>query len=309
MLPPTPKNQHYIWKHYLDAWAPSGKIACYRQRERKAFTPNTKNIASETYFYRVFDLTKPELAYLDGVIQSRPEHVRETLRGFVEMFQLVANKTRRFLEQHGKPDPVIRAQSQALLDQAERSLGEQYHVAVEQGAIPLLASLRQGDASFWLNESDASVFSYFIATQYLRTARMRNAVVGAVAAVGIDISRIWPIECHFWSTEIGATLFVNRHRYRAVILTNETDVLFITGDQPAINLHPASVPEFKLYYPVTPKTALLLTVDPGELNRSISRLEAERLNHSIYSHSDDQIYGLDKAYLKAVGTLPKSFDS
>ena len=308
MLPLTPKNQHYVWKHYLDAWAPSGKIACFRQRERKAFMPNTKNIASETYFYRVFDLTESEVAYLDGVIQSRPEHVRETLRGFVHMSQLVA-KTRRLLERHGKPDPAIRAQSQALLNQAERSLGEQYHVAVEQAAIPLLARLRQGDASFWLTERDASSFSYFIATQYTRTARMRNAVVGAVAAVGIDISRVWPIECHFWATEIGASLFVNRHRYRAVILTNETDVPFITGDQPAINLHPASVPEFKLYYPVTPKTALLLAVDPTETDRSLSRLEAERLNHSIYSRSDDQIYGLDKTYLQAVGALAKTVNS
>lgn len=307
MIPPTPKNQHYVWKHYLDAWAPSGKIACYRQRERKAFTPNTKNIASETYFYRVFDLTEAELAYLNGVINSQPERVRETLRGFVDMFQLVA-QTRRLLERHGKPDPAIKAQSQALLDQAERCLGEQYHVAIEQRAIPLLDRLRNGDASFRLNERDASCFSYFIATQYLRTARMRNAVVGAVAAAGIDISPVWPIECHFWSTEIGATLFLNRDRYRAVILTNRTDVSFITGDQPAINLHAANIPEFRLYYPVTPETALLLTVDPDEVNRSISHLESERLNHSIYSRSDDQIYGLDKAYLEAIGTIAKSLD-
>lgn len=307
MIPPTPKNQHYVWKHYLDAWAPSGKIACYRQRERKAFTPNTKNIASETYFYRVFDLTEAELAYLNGVINSRPERVRETLRGFVDMFQLVA-QMRRLLERHGKPDPAIKAQYQALLDQAERSMGEQYHVAIEQRAIPLLDRLRNGDASFWLNERDASSFSYFIATQYLRTARMRNAVVGTVAVAGIDISRVWPIECHFWSTEIGATLFLNRDRYRAVILTNRTDVSFITGDQPAINLHAANIPEFRLYYPVTPETALLLTVDPDEVNRSISHLESERLNHSIYSRSDDQIYGLDKAYLEAIGTIAKSLD-
>jgi hypothetical protein len=306
MLPPTPKNQHYVWKHYLDAWATSGKIACYRQREGKAFTPNTKNIASEAYFYRTFDLSAAELDYLEAVIASRPsEAMREIHRGFVTMFQLVA-KLRLFLAHHGKPDLEIKAQSEALLNQAERSLGEQYHVAVEQKGAPLLARLRQRDAAFWLDENTASDFSYFIATQYLRTARMRNAVVGAVATVGIDIARVWSVESHFWSTEIGAALFANRHRYRAVILKNDSNIPFITGDQPTINLNAASVADMKLYYPVTPQTALMLTVESSDIDRSISRFEAEHLNHSIYRWSDDQIYGLEMPYLVALGALDKA---
>jgi hypothetical protein len=41
-LPPTPKTQLYVSQDYLEAWVTGGTIACYRQRERKAFRPGTK---------------------------------------------------------------------------------------------------------------------------------------------------------------------------------------------------------------------------------------------------------------------------
>jgi Protein of unknown function (DUF4238) len=309
MLPPTPKNQHYVWQHYLEAWVVGGKIACYRQRDRKPLRTNPKNIASESYFYRVYDLNDHESAYLEAVIASRPNKwAQETHRNFLKLFQLTG-KLRAFLAVHGKKDAPTLAASEALLDQAERSLGESYHVAVENKGAPLLALLRLRDASFWLNAEDASDFAYFIATQYMRTARMRNAVVSAIAVRGLDLSRVWSIESHFWATEIGAALFGSRDRYRAVILTNDTAVSFIAGDQPAVNMNAPEEPDMKLFYPVAPNTALMLTVDPAESSRNVTQIEAEHLNHAIYRWSDDQIYGVDPAYLSDISGLDKSFFS
>lgn len=115
-LPPTPKSQHYVWQHYLEAWATGGTIACYRQRERKAFRPGTKNIATETYFCRTYDLTERELAYLEATIAQRPNTaVHSNHRAFVAMFSMVSD-LRRLVALYGKGDPDARAQSQALLD-------------------------------------------------------------------------------------------------------------------------------------------------------------------------------------------------
>lgn len=310
-MPPVRKNQHYVWQHYLRAWTSGGKIACYRQGERKRFSTSTANIGSETYFYRTPVLTERERSYLDRVIGSRPEHVREAHRGTLEMFSLIT-EMRSILDGSDSPDAANRRQAEEVLAYAERVLGEQYHGAIEDAGLPLLARLRGGDASFWRNDDDrdASVFAYFIATQYVRTARMRNAVsdavTGAVAADGIDIARVWTIESHFWATEIGLALLTRRDRYRALILGNASDVPFIAGDQPVINLNPSTEPDVKLYYPVSPSVALLLTADPDEEERDVGRLEAERLNHAIYAWSDDQIYGLDESYLEEMGGLAKS---
>ncbi len=307
MLPPVPKNQHYVWKHYLGAWARSGRITCRRQRAKKTFTGSAANVASETYFYRTNVLTDVEKAYLDNVIQSRPTLIRESHRGTLELFYVVT-QMRQILDHNDSPDPENRRMAEELFAYVERSLGEQYHGAVERVGKPLLARLRKGDTTFWRDDDDrrASEFAYFIATQYTRTARMRNTVVNAAAAADVDIKRVWPIESHFWATEIGLALLANRGRYRALILNNESDVPFITGDQPTINLNPVAAEDVKLYYPVTPQSALLLTADPVDAERSVSRLEAESLNHAIYSWSDDQIYGLDEPYLNALAAHPKN---
>ena len=304
-LPPTPKSQHYVWQHYLEAWAIGGTIACYRQRERKPFRPGTKNIATETYFYRTYDLTERELAYLEATIAQRPNSaMHASHREFVAMFSMISG-LRRLLAERGKGDPDARAQSQALLEHLERSVGESYQVAVEAKGLPLLAALRGGDGAFWHDEDTACDFSYFIATQYIRTARMRNKVMGETSRFGVDLRRLWPIESHFWASEIGLALFAKSECYRPVMLSNISGVPFITGDQPVINLTPQAG-FMKLFYPVAPDRALLLTAEPTEQDRAVSTLEAEHLNSAIYSWSDDQIYGLDTSYLAELATLAKS---
>ena len=63
-----PKNQHYVWQHYLRAWAHDGQVWCVRAPKKQAFRTNTSNIGSETYFYRVQELDEDDIAYLKAVI-------------------------------------------------------------------------------------------------------------------------------------------------------------------------------------------------------------------------------------------------
>jgi hypothetical protein len=49
---PNAKNQHYVWQHYLNAWAAEGTFFCYRQKDKKLFPTQPKAVASQTYFYR-----------------------------------------------------------------------------------------------------------------------------------------------------------------------------------------------------------------------------------------------------------------
>jgi hypothetical protein len=42
------KNQHYVWQHYLSAWATGGTFCCYRQKDKKLFPTQPKAVASQT---------------------------------------------------------------------------------------------------------------------------------------------------------------------------------------------------------------------------------------------------------------------
>jgi hypothetical protein len=307
MFKSAPKNQHYVWKHYLEAWAVDERLSCYRQRDRKLIVTNPKNVASETYFYRLSELTDVELAYLDAVAsRAKNDLMREVHQNFVAMFKLTTKL--RQLVAVAAPNEAARAASKKLLDQADLSLGELWHVKVEEKGQPLLARLRQRDASFWHNESDVIDFCFFLGTQYMRTARMRQAVCRAMPPFDVDLARVWTIESLIWATEIGAALFRHHETTRATVLVNETALSFIAGDQPVINLKPQADPQPKFYYPVTPDIALQLTMEAADdtaPTRAVTAMEAEHLNHAIYRWSEDQIYGLDGNYLKTLGIMPK----
>jgi len=91
------------------------------------------------------------------------------------------------------------------------------------------------------------------------------------------------------------------------LLEQGSDIPFITGDQPIVNLKTDKDAELHLYVPVSPRSAVLMgpKQDIGSLRRRVSAFETERLNHKIYSRSADQIYGSDPEYLTALGRLDK----
>ena len=118
------KNQHYVWKHYLLAWAVGDRVTCRRQRDRSTITTNPKNIASSRYFYELAEFSDLELQYLDNVAKrSRTELGRKVNGNFVDMFT-VTTKLRRLVASLPPRDDETRAQTEELLRNAERGLGE-----------------------------------------------------------------------------------------------------------------------------------------------------------------------------------------
>ncbi len=66
-------------------------------------------------------------------------------------------------------------------------------------------------------------------------------------------------------------------------------------------LDPKATDDLELYYPLSPKLAVVLTKDAARFpdrERSVTPFEVERYNYAIYSNSEDQIYSNDAAYLR-----------
>src|SRR6185312_9595667 len=102
-----PKNQHYVWQHYLRAWAHDGQVWCVRAPNKQAFCTNTSNIGSEMYFYRVQELDEYDIAYLQSVIsRATSGELRELNEGWIELFQLTF-AVRKAIADHGADASIV----------------------------------------------------------------------------------------------------------------------------------------------------------------------------------------------------------
>jgi hypothetical protein len=301
------KNQHYVWRHYLLAWARGNQVWCVRAPATTAFSPNVSNIGSETFFYRVSELDEADLAYLEGIIaRATTRELQDLNRGWIECFQR-SFAIRRLLS-GGDISEALRAQLAQALDEIDKTIAERYHGSVEGRAKPILERLRRGDAAFYEDLSGAIVFIEFLVHQYFRTARMRNLAGRLPQLVPHKPERTWPIESFIYATNVGASVVAQRKNYRITLLKNGTAVPFISSDQPVINLNSHEDEELCLYYPLSPKFALVYHADSErfpDARMSLSTLEVELYNFELYRRSDSQTYSNDRDYLEALVKLPK----
>lgn len=123
-----------------------------------------------------------------------------------------------------------------------------------------------------------------------------------------SIERTWPVEAFIYATNLAYSLVGRLRDYRIVLLRNQSEVPFIAGDQPLINLRGIEVEQVDLYYPLKPDLAMIFTADRSRYPTEVIDLgpiSAESYNHRIYAKSDTQIYGNNPSYLVSIAQLPK----
>ncbi len=300
-------NQHYVWQHYLRAWATQKKLWCKRIDADEPFATTPRNIGAERFFYEFHELTPDDIAYLNLVIsQSNDDRLRTLNQGWIDSFQKTFSIRRTLIGM--ELEPAHLAQLEMELQAIEKTLGESFHSATESRAVPLLDALRREDASFYENEETSTIFIDYISHQYFRTARMRRTILAIPNPLPHDMSRTWPVEAFIYATNLASSFVKQRRQCRIVLLQNKSSVPFITGDQPIINLCGYEVEKVDLYYPLKPDLAMIFTTDRTQFSSDsieVGRIAVESYNHRIYAKSYSQIYGNDPVYLKALVQLPK----
>ena len=67
----TTRRQHYVWRHYLEAWEfKDGLTNCLR--EGRIFTSNPVNIMVERDFYKLSSVTRMEVKFLELFLKKTP---------------------------------------------------------------------------------------------------------------------------------------------------------------------------------------------------------------------------------------------
>jgi hypothetical protein len=294
-MPQLTRKQHYVWRKYLRAWAPNDRIWCLR--ENKVFNPNIMGVAQERDFYKLHELTLEEVKYLEDFCNGQREPLRTTNLRWVKYFNILFELQRKLIAQGRASDEVMRAIDHAAIEQEDA-----LHGGIEQGAVATLDALLAGDASFFNITSQKTAFLYFIANQYTRTKKLRSkALEGPSKLTAINPKNIWNALSQITATSLGQNLVA--YGYQLYFLRAEGSEVFITGDQPVVNLHgtyldPTETPsELDFYYPISPQLAVLIAVDPPD-NSALTDDEVRAYNRHIQLQSHTMIFAHESCVLE-----------
>jgi hypothetical protein len=291
------RKQHYVWEHYLKAWAVDGQVWCRRGGERR-FHTSTENIAHRRDFYRLKEMSERDVQVVETLISKMSEEARRAARGWLPHFQLFHEAKRRLeASGRGSRDRDLERQIDIGINNSEEDL----HASVEDRAIPLLAALRDGDDSILGGAERFAEFSWFIAMQYMRTPGVMRRSIEAIRGMipGFSIEASWGLMRTIFATNIGGSLYARRGALRLTFLDAPAELEFVTGDQPIVNTRAVDVgtdappTELELFYPLTPTRALLMDFDFGRAlteRRALSAEEATAFNQMICSESEGQIF-------------------
>jgi hypothetical protein len=287
-------QQHYVPRFYLKTWGENGKI--WRLRDGNIRHCSLRRVASEPYFYQVQNLEPADIYFLQEFINRLPEVSRPVHRNLLDLFS--------------KIDAIKRAAdpTQAhypALDALACNFEENYHEKIENFFRPALDSMLAGNTNFYSDDKAVREFLYAICIQYMRTKKRREALIAGVKSPlpGVDIRRISNILCHILATQLGASLYVDRGKFRVLIIENHTDTPFITGDQPLINLHAnllednAPPEKFEFFYPLSPAKAMLLVECSNPmcpLRKCLSVEDVRGYNKLIAENAHEQIFSNSK---------------
>jgi hypothetical protein len=305
------RQHHHVWQHYLKPWTDSdGAIWC-RQDGKAVFATGTPVVAVEKDFYRLHDLTPQDLAIAKLLFSKSPPEVQQLNNELVAMLMRPFTAARR-AERAG--DMAMRAVMLQLAEHWAMDALEAYHAGVEAQAIPLLDLALAGDLSFY-DDQRAIGFCYFLAIQHMRTKGVKERTIELCKADGsADLTRLWNVLVPMFGTSLGWSFYRDRRKSPLTLIRNDTDVPFITGDQPTINVLAAGYqrgrpPErLSQYYPIAPRLALLIPEEdqpplfPAE---GLTRDQANALNAMVAEAAHRQLFGPTRESLAGLPIPPE----
>jgi Protein of unknown function (DUF4238) len=287
------RRQHHVWQHYLKSWTVGGQIYC--RMDGGIFPTGTTTLAIERDFYKLHKLNAGDISSIKWLVID-PAHPLAK-KNHAEFLALLTAPT--LFE--GRSSEI-----DAIIDIYRTNALENYHAGIEASFLPLLDRLLEKDTSFYSTDEGCITFLHFICTQHMRTKGIKLRTIELIRQKnGHDLSRIWDIMSHMFAVNIGASLFLQRGRRKLALIENSTDVTFITGDQPVINLlGDGSQPPktLSLYYPLAPRLALILSevdADPAYSTDSLTPTQVLALNRRIIEASHSQVFGQSEASISS----------
>jgi len=265
----------------------------------------------ERDFYKLSNITSRDKQFLEsGLIATAPDPIRDLIRETIQTlsFPTIIEGNMRLTT--GTPEAEA---LKKYLQDLTVELQEKLHQEIEANAIPIIQQLRHKNVDFLQNEQESMHFFRYIGHQYLRTKKMRDRSFDYLLGVvdGEDFSHLRNVYCFCYATIIGFMLHVFKEKLEFRFLDNASDVGFITGDQPVVNLlmdNGLDPPQhLVMYYPLKPDRALLLSFRGcGMKMITLDKDSIRMFNNAIAYQSEYAIISNSDSVLKCIRDDPPS---
>ncbi len=294
-------KQHYVWREYLRNFCFKNDTTYSLINKMKIVPNNLMNVAQERYFYKLHDISREEYIFLNDFLNifiednnELKEYLLTVLTSYLTIFlknTINDEKLKKDFEKNMQNDFFERHMTE------NESLGEKLINAKELSEIKECFSTKNQFKTI-----------LFLSIQLVRTKKQKKKFIEQFKNHKINIEKIW----FFISFSIGNILASNIIRIRKVkvtLLINQSDIEFITSDQPVINLRDEldknnSAKYFELYLPISPTKAIIMDFESNSDSfKEVNIQDTEyvkKLNDKIIKESDIFIFSKTKEYLKRI---------
>lgn len=342
------KKQHYIWRKYLTKWTDSGnplkgKLYVKRKTLRGNQDPiefrELEKIGFEKFYYDVTGFKESDIVILNEFLSYMQNKERVQLGIEPRVFSEAANQ-RDFIEKNimcsyedidnkwGFIEKLSRRDFSFYKDSKRQNILDQ----IQEGMIKALLyqedKFSEDDLLNMLNEFKDSVdendlkyeFNRFFCMQYFRSPRIHNNTKFNIEELKKKSEKLKVLDTNFYINMVlvyfaeRMALNITKNFSTSILLyENKTDIPFITGDTPIVNLTGTEInKETIFHYPISPSIAISLIVAPKssdktKINKNTHKLLEQnhvsivkQFNKRLADNCVNEIYSNDKNYLEGL---------
>lgn len=298
------KRQHYVWRNYLRSWADKkDHIWALKNDDKKILHPELMGVAQEKYFYRIHELTKNEISFMQRFINEKtPMVVRDFCLDLL-LYYIIPTK----LKSEGVADKDI----QKMVHQPEINMFEDIHCLFEGLGSKILQCKSIEDLQS-MEDEDWDEALTFMMFQYVRTKNMRTSIVSGFNEDGTHwgalVNKLWPLMSSIQAITMGRNLSIDT-TIKFKLLDNKTTNHFLTTDQPIINYvgdisdDEGYAKELELYYPLSPQIALYIHFNAEQSEKFIvedlSEEQVEQYNRKMIDNSHMWVFSYTQKQLES----------
>jgi len=302
------KNHHYVFQAYLKVWKNENEQV-YCLRNGIVFPSSTRKIACKRYFYKIHPLNENEYEFMKKFCKKGPSCVRYHCNSLLNLLHGLYLFEKRIADVSKICDSK---DIQNFIDfwwngnnQLKTNVLEDYYSEIESVLLDYIKKLINGDTNFLDEIEKKNDFLHLVYIQYFRTKKAYDI---AMSILNNELPNqqdsfknvLFPLLEYFRLLVEKGICMQSRN---IALIHNSTDLPFITCDQPVINLceyNPVTddIDKFILYYPLSPKIALIVNDDSVDESWNNNEEKVKWYNGKMVESSYEQIYSNNKEVLE-----------